>query len=199
VRGKTEGVIYLNALVPPLRELGGSVNPTSRNETAVTIEQSATKAGVKIGPVLLSWKQNLVGTLCGLLFTAWLLVEGKPWSSLLYLALTCVGVVLQFVLRTLGVDLTPEAAVIHGRRRRRVPWLQVQSVVNHVNTNGTSAVRLILENGEAVTLPFPKTLWRKGDAQYEHDFQRIEQWWLAHRGEHWHPVRAEAPRPPTQG
>src|ERR1039458_7238458 len=47
----------------------------------------------------------------------------------------------------------PEAAVIHGRRRRSVPWLQVQLVVSHVNSNGTSAVQLILENGEPVTLP----------------------------------------------
>jgi len=166
----------------------------------VTIEQDAAEAGVKIGPVLLSWKQNLVGTLCGLLFTAWLLVEGKPWSSLLYLALTCGGVVLQLVLRTLGVDLTPEAAVIHGRRRRRVPWLQVQSVVSHVSSNGTSAVRLILENGEPLTLPFPKALWRKGDARYERDLERIDQWWLAHRGESWRPVRQEEePRPPVSG
>lgn len=182
-----------------LREHGGSANPTKRNETAVTIEQSAAEAGVKIGPVPLSWKQNLVGILCGLLFAVWIFAHGKPWVALPYLVLTCVAVVLQFVVRTLGVELTPEAAVIHGRRRRRVPWLQVQSVVSHVNSKGTSAVQLILENGEPVTLPFPKTLWRKGDARYERDLERIDQWWLAHRGECWRPARQEEPRPPVQG
>jgi hypothetical protein len=56
-------------------------------------------------------------------------------------------------------------------------------VVSHVHSNGKASVRLILKNGEPVTLPFPRTLWRKGDAQYQQDFQRIDQWWLAHRGE----------------
>jgi hypothetical protein len=95
---------------------------------------------------------------------------------------------LQFAVRTLGVELTPEAAVIHGRRRRTVPWLEVQSVVSHVNANGSSAVQLILENGVPVTLPFPKTLWRKGDSGFQRDMERIDQWWLAHRGEFWRPV-----------
>jgi hypothetical protein len=129
--------------------------------------------------------------------------HGKPWAALLWLVIGCANVVSPFVLafwvRSLGVCLTPEAAAIRGRRRRRVPWLQVQSVVSHVNSNGTSAVQLILENGEQVTLPFPRTLWRKGDALYEPDLQRIDQWWLAHRGESWRPVRQEEPRPPDQG
>jgi hypothetical protein len=149
----------------------------------VTIEQSTAESGGKIGPVLISWKHHLGALFCGLFFSAWLLADGKPWVALLWLVLTCVGVVLQFVLRTLGVYLTPECAVIRGRRRRSVPWQEVQSVVSHVHSNGKASVRLILKNGEPVTLPFPKTLWRKGDAQYQQDFQRIDQWWLAHRGE----------------
>jgi hypothetical protein len=96
--------------------------------------------------------------------------------------------VLQLVLRTLGVELTPEAAVIHGRRRRTVPWLQVQSVVGHVNSNGSSSVQLILDSGEPVTLPFPRTLWREGDTGFQRDLERIGQWWLAHRGDSWRPV-----------
>ena len=38
-----------------------------------------------------------------------------------------------------------------------------------------------------------------GDAQYEQDLQRIEQWWHAHRGENWHPVHIEVRRPPIEG
>jgi hypothetical protein len=124
-----------------------------------------------------------LGILSGLSLAAWFVAHGKPWMALPYLILICVGVGLQFALRTLGVELTPEAAVIHGRRQRTVPWLQVQSVVGHVNSNGSSSVQLILEKGEPVTLPFPKTLWRKGDTGFQRDLERIDQWWLAHRGE----------------
>ena len=165
----------------------------------MTIEHSATEATVKVGPVRFPWKWSLVGTLCGLSFAAQGFAHGKPWVALPWLVLSCGNVVLPFVVRTLGVDLTPEAAVIHGRRRRRVPWPQVQSVVSHVNSNGTSAVQLILENGEPVTLPFPKTLWRNGDARYERDLQRIDQWWLAYRGDSWRLIHQEEPRPPAQG
>lgn len=171
----------------------------------MTIEQGAAEAGVRIGPVPAksSWKWRLLGAFCGLSLAAPNFAHGRPWVGLLWLVIGCANLVLPFVLafwvRSVGVYLTPEAAVIHGRRRRRVPWLQVQSVVSHVNSNGTSAVQLILGNGEPVTLPFPKTPYRKGDATYERNFQSIDQWWLAHRGESWRPVRQEEPRPPLQG
>jgi hypothetical protein len=171
----------------------------------VTVEQGAAEAGVRIGPVPVhrSWKWRLLGALCGLSLAAPAFAHGKPWVALLWLVIGCANVVsppvLAFWVRSLGVDLTPEAAVIRGRHRRRIPWLQVQSVVSHVNSNGTSAVQLILENGEPMTLPFPKALWQRGDALYERDLERIDQWWLAHRGESWRPVRKEEPRPPVQG
>jgi hypothetical protein len=171
----------------------------------MTIEQGAAEAGVRIGPVPahFSWKWRLLAALCGLLLAAPAFAHGKPWVGLPWLVIGFANLVSPFVLgfwvRSLGVYLTPEAAVIHGRRRRRVPWLQVQSVVSHLNSNGASDVQLILENGEAVAPPFPRTLWRKGDALYEQDLQRIDQWWLAHRGESWRPVRPEAPPPATHG
>jgi hypothetical protein len=66
-------------------------------------------------------------------------------------------------------------------------------VVRHEKSNGSSVVRLILENGEPVTLRFPTTGGRKGDARFERDFQQVEQWWLDHRGESWRPMHSEAP------
>jgi ABC-type multidrug transport system ATPase subunit len=33
----------------------------------------------------------------------------------------------------------------------------------------------------------------------ERDFQIIDAWWRANRGESWRPVRKEEPRPPAQG
>ena len=172
----------------------------------MNIKQGAAEAGVRIGPVPLhgSWKGCLVGVLGGLLLAAF--AGHKPWGALFWLAVGCLNAVYPFVMarrvRSFGVYMTDEAAVLRGRHRRdrrRVPWLQVQSVVSQVNSNGTSAVQLILENGEPVTLPFPKTLYRKGDTTYESDFQSIDQWWLAHRGESWRPVRQEEPLPPIQG
>jgi hypothetical protein len=80
---------------------------------------------------------------------------------------------------------------------RNVPWREVQEVISHTKSNGTSQVGLILENGESVMLQAPPWVWRKYDDQYERDFERIDQYWLAHRGESWHRVLPEAPQPPV--
>ena len=66
-------------------------------------------------------------------------------------------------------------------------------MVSHKNSNGTSVVGLILENGESVMLRVPMSLWRKGDAKYERDFHRIDEYWLAHRGGSWHRVPPRRP------
>jgi hypothetical protein len=71
--------------------------------------------------------------------------------------------------------------------------------VVHCEQIGQSTVRLILENGKPVLLRAPRRVWGLGGAAYERDFQRIGQWWLAHRGQSWRPARPEAPRPPVQG
>ena len=70
-------------------------------------------------------------------------------------------------------------------------------MTSHTKSNGTSEVGLILENGESVMLRAPTSLWRKYDDQYERDFQRIDQYWRAHRGKSWHRVPPEAPQPPV--
>ena len=96
-----------------------------------------------------------------------------------------------------GVDLTPESANLRGIRRRSIPWQEVQAVLRYEQT-GSSMVRLILENGKPVTLRAPARLWGLGGAAYDRDFHRIGQWWLAHRGESWRPVRTQTPRPPSR-
>ena len=103
----------------------------------------------------------------------------------------CLWVVGGSWIRTLGVDLTPESAIVRGVRRRSVSWPEVQAVVR---VKGGWCVQLILESGEAVTLRAPTlSVWGSGGAEFEGDFHRIGQWWLAHRGESWRPVRPEAP------
>lgn len=64
---------------------------------------------------------------------------------------------------------------------------------------GSTSVRLILENGKPATLRAPMRLWGLGGAADDRHFHQIGQWWPAHRGEYWRPLRPEAPRPPFQG
>lgn len=117
------------------------------------------------------------------------MAEGLTLTSVLFMATAFGNLSLGLMHRTYGVDLTPDFAIVPTLRRRRVRWVDVQEVVSHTSSNGTSAVRLIFAKGETVTLRYPSTQWRSGDDQYEQDLQRIEQWWRAHRGENWHPVR----------
>jgi hypothetical protein len=164
----------------------------------MTNKRDAAGADVKIRP--LSWRTWIfffvggggyfvIGALSG--------KDSQTWLSLLWLPLGCMFVTRGLALRTLGVDLTPEAAIVRGFRRQTVPWREVQAVVSHVSSNGTSTVLLMLEKAESVTLRYPMSVWGKGDAGYEQDLQRIEQWWLAHRGESWHSALSEEPPPPA--
>ena len=100
---------------------------------------------------------------------------------------------LAWLSRKSGVELTPESVVVRRLRRRRIAWSHVQAVVRHKSSGGTSAVRLLLQNGKPVKLPAPGG---NGAAAFERDFQIIDAWWRAHRGESWRP---EEPRPPSQG
>jgi hypothetical protein len=130
----------------------------------------------------------------------------REWTTnqLSFINLLWTGLGLAFVaqglwLRTVGVDLTPESAKVRGPRRRDVPWAEVQAVVQGRRL-GVWSVRLILQDGEAVGLRAPTRTWEGfGAVAYERDFHQIGQWWLAHRGESWRPVRAEAPRLPSRG
>lgn len=131
-----------------------------------------------------------------------LVIAGSNWTrgdqmgnSPFWLALAGVIVAQSLWGLTWGVDLTPESAVLRGVRRRSIPWREVQAVVPYEHT-GSRLVRLIPQNGKPVTLRAPTSWWRLGGAAYERDFHRIDQWWLAHRGESWRPVRPEAPRSP---
>lgn len=153
----------------------------------MTNEQGATEADVKIRtPARRTWMLFLVAGGGYLAFTPLVLMSGWPWFLFvaLFLPLGCAHVALALHVRTLGVDLTAEFAIVHGYlRRSTVPWRNVGAVVSHLNSNGTSAVWLILENGKHVTLAHPATGWRRGDALYERELRQIDQWWQAHRAD----------------
>jgi len=119
----------------------------------------------------------------------------EPLSGPYWLTLGGIGVAAALRARTLGVDLTRESANLRGFRRRSIPWQEVQAVVRY--GSGSMGVRLILEHGKRVTLRAPRTDGISGVAQFDRDFDCIDQWWLAHRGESWRPANAETP--PVQG
>ena len=124
----------------------------------------------------------------GFALAAGYLANVWPWLALFWLALGCGSASIALQQWKSGVHLIPQHAIVRGFRRRNVPWQEVQEVISHTKSNGTSEVGLILENGESVMLRAPTSLWRKYDDQYERDFQRIDQYWRAHRGESWHRV-----------
>jgi hypothetical protein len=116
----------------------------------------------------------------------------------LFLSLMFVGEA--FLIRSFGIDLTPQSAMVRGLRRRSVPWSQVQAVLRYQQL-GCDRVTLVLEDGQRLNLRTPATFWGSGAAtahRYEQDFHQIGQWWLAHRGPSWRPVRPEAPQTLTQ-
>jgi len=119
--------------------------------------------------------------------------KGQQGTAATYLAFSCCWGALAWLSRKSGVELTPESVIVRRLSRRTIAWSHVQAVVRHKSSGGTSAVRLLLQDGKLIKLPAPGG---NGAAAFERDFQIIDAWWLAHRGESWRP---EGPRPPAQG
>jgi hypothetical protein len=162
----------------------------------MTVQQGAAEADVKIRTATREWIL-LAGAGCiAFASAAFSSARDLPVVTL-PLLMGCVFVAEALWTRSFGVDLTQESANIRGVRRRSIPWHQVQAVLRE-DQFGSARVSLILESGKRVLLRAPTTWWGVGDAGYERDFHRIGQWWLAHRGESWRPVRPEAPWPPAQ-
>jgi hypothetical protein len=131
-----------------------------------------------------------------LLITSLIFHHNSPDPTPLVLGGVFVGEALW--IRTFGIDLTPESANVRGIRRRSVPWGRVQAVLGY-RKRGTDRVALVLDSGERVVPRVPSTSFGSGAAaaaKYEEDFHRLGQWWLAHRGSSWRPVRPEAPGAP---
>ena len=162
-------------------------------------KDGASEAEVKIRIPRHIWVLRLAMGVCWLAIAAiFLWIDHRVFGALFFLALGGAQVASVLWQRTLGVDLTRESAIVRSRRQRRVPWQEVQAVVRY-GRRGARGVRLILESGKPVNLLAPTSTLGLGAAQFERDFNLIDQWWLAHRGESWRPVRAETPPPPVQG
>ena len=161
----------------------------------MTLERGVVDAAVKIRVPRHVWMGPLVMGVAFLVLGAAAVWRQGPLDGLYWLILGGLGVAAALWARTLGVDLTGESANLRGFRRRSVPCQEVQAVVRY--GNGSMGVRLILKRGKRVRLLAPRTDGIFGGAQFDRDFHRIDQWWLAHRGESWRPANAETP--PVQG
>jgi hypothetical protein len=161
----------------------------------MTLQRGAVDADVKIRVPRHVWLPRLVMGVAFLVLGAAAVWRHGPLDGPYWLAIGGIGVAAALWARTLGVDLTGESANLRGFCRRSLPWQEVQAVVRY--GNGSMGVRLILEHGKRVTLRAPRTDGIFGAAQFDRDFHRIDQWWLAHRGESWRPANAETP--PVQG
>ena len=175
----------------------GTVTGSGEDTTkaaAMSVEHSVAEETVRIRTSRLNWIVMFVG---GLFLVA---IQALQWGSRGGdLGLTVVGGMLvgeSLWMSGFGVDLTPEFANVRGLRRRHVRWDQVQAV-QCFRQLGTDRVCLVLENGQVVNLRAPSISWGLSAARYERDFHRIGQWWMAHRGQSWRPIRPEAPGAPT--
>jgi hypothetical protein len=166
----------------------------------MTVKQDATEGTVKVGPHGRPWIPSLAVGVLGTALSAYAVARGRPGLAAFGLFASAANVVIALLLRAWGVYLTSESAKLRRMfRRSSVPWHEVQAVVGDKEAKGTTVVQFILKDGERVTLPSPRSRWGRGDIEFEQDFDCIEQWWIAHRGESWHPVLSEEHGRPAQG
>jgi hypothetical protein len=175
----------------------------------MSVEPGVTEATLRMRTPRMGWMGLLVAGLVLLAIRAleWVVFAGflpdGSWDNgdngSLFLG--CLFVAEALLIRSFGIDLTSESVNVRGLRRRRVPCSQIQAVLCYRHM-GADRVALVLESGQRVVLRVPSTYWGSGpatDARYREDFHRLGQWWLAHRGPSWRPVRPEAPVAPTPG
>jgi hypothetical protein len=152
----------------------------NRSETTLTIEQSVTETAITVRAPRHYWIGLFLAAGLSLVPAALFAIAGMTWPAVGWLVACCLSVAGALLIRTITVELTPESAKLHSFRHRSVPWQDVQSVVRY-HRFGPWVVRLIPDEGKPVTLRAPTSTLGYGRPQYELDFYRIEQWWLAHR------------------
>jgi hypothetical protein len=172
----------LDAVRTPFREPSAIAAESTRRD-AMTIEQGSAEADLIFRVPRRRWIRML---LAGGFFLALAVVllprTGERWFATYWLVLGLVSVTGAWWRRRFALDLTPESANLRGLRWRSIPWTEVRAVVRH-RRFGEWVVQLTLDSGEVVALRDPAAWHSFGDAEHELTFQRIEQWWLAHRAE----------------
>jgi hypothetical protein len=85
-----------------------------------------------------------------------------------------------------GITLTPDVAVVHRWRSRRVPWAEVQAVTLEQRLGGT-VVTLWAVDRKRISLSAPGRGFGWDNPRLEREWQTIGEWWVAHRGADWRP------------
>lgn len=81
--------------------------------------------------------------------------------------------------RWFGVTLTPDEAIVHNLRRRRIAWRDVRTVQIE-RFSGTRIVVLYEANGRRTRLRAPMAGFLNRDNSFEEKFHVIGQWWVRH-------------------
>jgi hypothetical protein len=97
----------------------------------MTVQQGAAEADVSRSALFAVWMPWLVFGGFWLVLAAVEMAAGQPALTLQWVVLGVIVIAEAFWVRTFGVDLTRESAMVRGLRRRSVPWQEVQAVVRH--------------------------------------------------------------------
>lgn len=98
-----------------------------------------------------------------------------PVTSVLILPLV-------FLTRWFGVTLTPDEAIVHNLRRRRIAWRDIQTIQAE-RLFGNRIVVLYEASGRRTRLRAPLSGFLNWDRRFEEKFDAIGQRWSTHRGE----------------
>ena len=103
-----------------------------------------------------------------------------PWAWAQYFALLGLFVLLCWAQGWwFGVTLTPRDAVVHGLRRRTIPWTRVADVRAEPFAGGRRVV-LYETDGRRTPLRMPSTAMLAWDRAFDAKTATIHAWWLRH-------------------
>jgi len=152
----------------------------------MTVKRAAPGAVLRIRTPVRDWGMVLGTGLLQLALGAYWAWRGNDsglgtWFAWLWLGLGCLSVTQSLWLRTAGVDLTRDEAILRGFRRRTIAWRDVRAVVRGRRL-GTWVVELVPVTGRPVMLRATTSWWGFGLVAFERDFRRIDGWWIENRG-----------------
>ena len=117
-----------------------------------------------------------------LILYAYFAIAGPPLTSgelRTYSSSVVLGsVVLALFPPRYGVKLTHERLIVHGNRRREIPWSDITSMEIR-KSGGVRNIEVSLLDGHRITLRAPMPFL---DPQFEEKYKTFIDWWTSHRG-----------------
>ena len=126
-----------------------------------------------------TWAQHASSLIVAALYSLYSVAFARP---ALRTGVVVAAVYLTFFLFStrFGVTLTEEAAVLHGFRRRIIPWRSVQDIT--VERWGGSRTVVVWEANRQHRLRAPLSFFPR-DPRFEEKYDAIVEWWLTHGGQ----------------